>query len=236
MRIRLMLAATLLTPALACVAAPAFAQGQSEGYKFLSAVRDAKNNDVLEMLGKPGSNIINTRDVTSGEGALHIVIKRSDEVYLRFLLQKGADANLRDGKGNTPLLLAVTLGQTNMIPILTAAGGEPEPGQFGRRDTVDPRGAAPRRGHDPGAAGRERRPRPGGHHGGHVRPRLCQAGWTQPDREQAAGRCAEEGAQGGFGPEVLSWSYGRQRRQDHDRLPSLEGRGWGWVGPLVTRP
>ncbi|MEG3161999.1 ankyrin repeat domain-containing protein [Sphingomonas sp. LB2R24] len=125
MRIRLILAATLLTPALTCVAASAFAQGQSEGYKFLSAVRDAKNNEVLEMLGKPGSNIINTRDVTSGEGALHIVIKRGDEVYLRFLLQKGADANLRDGKGNTPLLLAVTLGQTGMIPILTAAGANP---------------------------------------------------------------------------------------------------------------
>ena len=124
MRIRLMLAATLLTPMLG-VAAPAFAQGQSEGYKFLSAVRDAKNNDVLEMLGKPGSNIVNVRDVTSGEGALHIVIKRGDEVYLRFLLQKGADANLRDGKGNTPLLLAVTLGQTGMIPILTAAGANP---------------------------------------------------------------------------------------------------------------
>ena len=124
MRIRLMLAVANLTPALG-VATPSFAQGQSEGYKFLSAVRDAKNNDVLEMLGRPGSNIINTRDVTTGEGALHIVIKRSDEVYLRFLLQKGADANLRDGKGNTPLLLAVTLGQTSMIPILTAAGANP---------------------------------------------------------------------------------------------------------------
>lgn len=124
MRIRLMLAVAILTPALG-VATPSFAQGQSEGYKFLSAVRDAKNNDVLEMLGRPGSNIINTRDVTTGEGALHIVIKRSDEVYLRFLLQKGADANLRDGKGNTPLLLAVTLGQTSMIPILTAAGANP---------------------------------------------------------------------------------------------------------------
>ena len=117
MRIRLMLAAAILTPALG-VATPSFAQGQSEGYKFLSAVRDAKNNDVLEMLGRPGSNIINTRDVTSGEGALHIVIKRSDEVYLRFLLQKGADANLRDGKGNTPLLLAVTL-----LPWLVARQG-----------------------------------------------------------------------------------------------------------------
>ncbi|WP_235982573.1 ankyrin repeat domain-containing protein [Sphingomonas albertensis] len=127
MRIRLMLATALLTPALG-MAAPAFAQGQSEGYKFLSAVRDAKNNEVLEMLGRPGSSIINTRDVTNGEGALHIVIKRGDEVYLRFLLQKGADANLRDGKGNTPLLLAVTLGQTGMIPILTAAGANPNLG------------------------------------------------------------------------------------------------------------
>lgn len=125
MRLRLLLTAALLSPALVAGVAPAFAQGQSEGYKFLSAVRDAKNNDVLEMLGRPGSNIINTRDVTSGEGALHIVIKRGDEVYLRFLLQKGADANLRDGKGNTPLLLAVTLGQTGMIPILTAAGANP---------------------------------------------------------------------------------------------------------------
>jgi len=119
---RLLLAALLLT------AAPAVAQQQSQGYKFLSAVRDAKNNEVLEMLGKPGSSIVNARDVTTGEGALHIVIKRGDETYLRFLLQKGADANLRDGKGNTPLLLAVTMGQTGMIPILTAAKANPNLG------------------------------------------------------------------------------------------------------------
>ena len=118
--IRLFLTALLLTSG-----APALAQQQSAGYKFLSAVRDAKNNEVLEMLGRPGSSIVNARDITTGEGALHIVIKRGDEVYLRFLLQKGADANLRDGKGNTPLLLAVTLGQTGMIPILTAAGANP---------------------------------------------------------------------------------------------------------------
>ena len=120
---RLFLTALLLTSG-----APALAQQQSAGYKFLSAVRDAKNNEVLEMLGRPGSNIVNARDVTTGEGALHIVIKRGDETYLRFLLQKGADANMRDGKGNTPLLLAVTMGQTGMIPILTAAKANPNLG------------------------------------------------------------------------------------------------------------
>lgn len=109
-------------------AAPVTAQQQSESYKFLTAVKEAKGNDVIAILDRPGSNIINTRDVTSGEGALHIVIKRGDETYLRYLLQKGADPNLRDGRGNTPLLLAVQTGQRDMIPILTAAKANPNLG------------------------------------------------------------------------------------------------------------
>lgn len=112
---RSILAALLM---LAPIAVPAAAQQQSESYKFLTAVRDGKGEEVLQMLGKPGSTIINTRDVTTGEGALHIVVKRGDEVYLRYLLQKGADANLRDGKGNTPLILAIENGQPGMISLL----------------------------------------------------------------------------------------------------------------------
>ncbi len=71
---------------------------------------------------------INTREVTSGDGALHIVVKRGDDKYLRYLLQKGADANLRDGRGNTPMLLATQLGQRDMIPILLAARANPNLG------------------------------------------------------------------------------------------------------------
>lgn len=112
-------ALALAIPALAA------AQGQSEGYKFLQAVREAKNNDVLTMLGRPGATPVNARDVTTGEGALHIVIKRGDTTYLRYLLQKGADPNLRDGKGNTPLMLAAQLSEADMIPILAAAKANP---------------------------------------------------------------------------------------------------------------
>ena len=107
------------------VAAPVSAQQQSESYKFLQAVREAKGNDVIAMLDRPGSQIIDTRDINSGEGALHIVVKRGDETYLRFLLQKGADPNLRDGRGNTPLMLAVGQGAVGMIAILTAARANP---------------------------------------------------------------------------------------------------------------
>lgn len=113
-------------------AVPAGAQiGQSQGYKFLQAVKDAKGDEVIQMLSKPGSTIVNARDVTSGEGALHIVIKRGDTKYLSYLLQMGADPNLRDGRGNTPLMLAVTQGETDMIPILATAKANPNLGNSG---------------------------------------------------------------------------------------------------------
>ena len=114
------MAAAMLT-----VAVPAVAQQQSESYKFLTAVKDAKGNDVIAMLDKPGSSVINARSLETGEGALHIVVRRGDMTYLRFLLQKGADANLRDKSGTTPLLLAVRQGQAEMIPVLVAGRANP---------------------------------------------------------------------------------------------------------------
>ena len=109
------------------LAVPAAAQQQSESYKFLQAVRDAKGNDVIAMLDRPGSNLINTRD-TSGETALHIVVKRGDSTYTNYLLGKGADANARDAKGNTPMLLAVNAGQADLIAILRRARANPNLG------------------------------------------------------------------------------------------------------------
>ncbi|WP_085808243.1 ankyrin repeat domain-containing protein [Sphingomonas sp. TZW2008] len=115
----------LLLPALAALALPAAAQQQSKGYKFLEAVRGAKGDEVVKTLDEPGQTIVNTRDVTTGEGALHIVVKRGDSTYLRYLLQRGADPNLRDGRGDTPLLLAVQYGQGGLVDVLTAAKANP---------------------------------------------------------------------------------------------------------------
>src|SRR3546814_2335253 len=41
----------------------------SEGYKFLEAVRDAKGQDVTDLLAKPGTTVINSHDRKNGEGA-----------------------------------------------------------------------------------------------------------------------------------------------------------------------
>ena len=114
---------TALAAALLGIAAPASAQiGGSDSYKFLQAIRDAKGDDVMTFLNKPGTTIINTRDYKTGETALHIVVKRGDLTYLRFLLAKGADPNLKDDKGTTPLLLAATSGESEMISVLIQQG------------------------------------------------------------------------------------------------------------------
>ena len=104
------------------------AQQQSESYKFLQAVRDAKGNDVIAAMDRPGSNLVNTRDPSTGETALHIVTKRGDTPYVNYLLGKGADANARDAKGNTPMLLAVNIGQGDLVAILARARGNPNVG------------------------------------------------------------------------------------------------------------
>ena len=121
----------LIPLALIALAVPAAAQQQSQSYKFLEAVRNAKGDEVIKMLDQPGQTIVNTRDVTSGEGALHIVVKRGDEPYLRYLLARGADPNLRDARGETALLLAVQYGQPGLVEILAKARANPNLGNSG---------------------------------------------------------------------------------------------------------
>lgn len=108
------------------LAAPVTAQQFSEGYKFLEAVKKAEGEKVNEILGAPGQTIINTRDRVSGEGALHIVTRRSDPVYLRFLLQKGANPNIADSRGETPMLIAVANGFDEGIEILVRYKANPD--------------------------------------------------------------------------------------------------------------
>lgn len=114
----------LLAAAALLSAGPALAQGAQFGspsYQFLQAVKDAKGEDVQKVVEAPGVNLINTRDPSNGEGALHIIVKRGDAPYLRYFLQHGADPNLRDAKGVSPLLLAASTGQDDLVSILLAA-------------------------------------------------------------------------------------------------------------------
>lgn len=87
---------------------PAAAQAQfSDAYNFLKAVKDVDGQKAMDLMQKPGSTIVNSRDVTTGETALHLVVARRDNTWLSFLLSKDANPNLTDNQGNTPLMDAV---------------------------------------------------------------------------------------------------------------------------------
>ncbi len=89
---------------------PALAAAQfSDSYNFLKAVKDQDGTKATEIVSKPGSTIIDTRDNSTGETALHIVTKRRDLTWMSFMLGKGAKTDIRDGQGNTALMYTAQL-------------------------------------------------------------------------------------------------------------------------------
>ncbi len=95
----------------ALLLSPVSAQAQfSESYNFLKAVRERDGTEATKMISKPGTVIIDTKDGTTGETALHIVTRDRDVTWLRFLLEKGARPDGKDREGNTPLFIASQLG------------------------------------------------------------------------------------------------------------------------------
>lgn len=119
------------------LSAPASAQFMSDGYKFLEAVKKKEGDKVTDALSEPGSTLINTRDITTGESALHIVVARRDKLWLEFLISKGANVNIRDVKGVTPLVLASNLNFIEGVEVLVAKGAKvDEPSQTGETPLI----------------------------------------------------------------------------------------------------
>ena len=119
------------------LAAPAQAQTYSDGYKFLEAVEKKDITEVEKLLGKPGSTLINSRDITNGRTALHIAAARRDIVWLVFLANKGANPNIADNRGVTPLMLASQLGFFEGVRALITAGARvDEPNEAGETPLI----------------------------------------------------------------------------------------------------
>lgn len=102
-------------------AAPAAAQF-TDSYKFLDSVRKKEGQEVTDALDKGSPNLINTRDGTTGESALHIVTARRDLTWMSFMIAKGANVNARDDKGQTPLVIASNYGFAEGVDLLVSHG------------------------------------------------------------------------------------------------------------------
>jgi len=103
-------------------ASPAAAQFFSDGYEFLKAVRDRDGDAATEVLESTNDSVINARDAVTGETALHIVTQRRDALWVRFLTHKGANPNVADKNGVTPLQNASSRGYVEGVEVLLKAG------------------------------------------------------------------------------------------------------------------
>ena len=115
--------------------AAALAQSQaSPAYTFLEAVKKADGTKVTSLLEQPGQ-IVNSRDRSTGETALHMVVREKNDQWLTFLLYKGANPNISDRNGDTPLMLAVMVDAPEAVTQLIAKGA--------RVDEANNRGETP---------------------------------------------------------------------------------------------
>lgn len=99
-----------LVVALVLASAPATAQlTGSDGEAFVAAMKEGEANKALELVEKPGSTVVNYRG-GDGNAGLHIAMRNRNATWVGFLLSRGADPNLGDANGDTPLILATQRG------------------------------------------------------------------------------------------------------------------------------
>lgn len=126
MRLKTIITGVVLALALAV---PAAAQmGFSQSYVFLKAVKDSDGAKITDILSKAGSAqvIINTQDQANGDTALHIVTRRRDTTYLNFLLARGAEPNVTNKAGLSPLYMAVQMRWAEGVSLLLDRRAKPD--------------------------------------------------------------------------------------------------------------
>lgn len=94
----------------------------SDGFTFLKAVKERDGDKVTDLVSEPGTIVVNTRDRSNGEGALHILVRGRDLTWLAFLLGKGARPDIQTHRGDTPLTLAAQIGWVEGAELLLAKG------------------------------------------------------------------------------------------------------------------
>jgi ankyrin repeat protein len=120
----------IASAALAAVAVPVHAQLANAGLDFVQAIRSRDGDKAMQVL-QQHPNVIDATD-DKGNSGLIISIMRSDEDYVSFLLNKGADPNLPGADGDTPLIVASRIGFSQAVQWLLGLGAKvDEPNDMG---------------------------------------------------------------------------------------------------------
>lgn len=98
-----------LAVGLAGAAVPTLGQGLGfDGVNFVKAVRERDGDKALPLITSRPS-VVNARD-DNGDTPLTVTIARRDNVWTFFLLDKGANPDLGNRSGDTPLIIAARVG------------------------------------------------------------------------------------------------------------------------------
>lgn len=86
------------------------------------------NNNIDEVKKALSDCDINEQEETTGFTALHYCAQNQYVDIAKLLIDKGADVNIQDKYGNTPLFKAVFFseGKTEMIKLLVENGADPD--------------------------------------------------------------------------------------------------------------
>ncbi|KAF4083744.1 hypothetical protein AMELA_G00120320, partial [Ameiurus melas] len=87
-------------------------------YKLLQLLRERNKTQVEKMVRLGVPNLINMTEPSEGTGVLHLTAISNDLDTAEFLLSLGAQPDVQDKRGRTPVILAAELGHDAMLALL----------------------------------------------------------------------------------------------------------------------
>ncbi|KAM6980516.1 ankyrin repeat and EF-hand domain-containing protein 1 [Aplochiton taeniatus] len=86
--------------------------------RLLQCVNDGDKPQIEKMVRLGVPRLISITEPMEGNGAMHLASVANDTDMVRFLISLGANPNVQDKKGRTPVILAAQLGHDNMMALL----------------------------------------------------------------------------------------------------------------------
>uniref|UniRef100_UPI003AAB4BB1 ankyrin repeat and EF-hand domain containing 1a n=1 Tax=Centroberyx gerrardi TaxID=166262 RepID=UPI003AAB4BB1 len=87
-------------------------------YRLLQYVHDGDTVQIEKMVKLGVENLINLTEPQDGTGVLHLAAAANNQDLVSFLLSQGAQPNIQDKRGRTPVMLAAELGHDEMVALL----------------------------------------------------------------------------------------------------------------------
>ncbi|XP_030577806.1 ankyrin repeat and EF-hand domain-containing protein 1 [Archocentrus centrarchus] len=87
-------------------------------YRLIQWVHKVDKVQIEKMVQLGVQNLINLTEPQDGIGVLHVAVSANNPDLVNFLVSLGADPNIQDKKGHTPIMLAAELGNDPIVSLL----------------------------------------------------------------------------------------------------------------------